>query len=431
MNLATPLGALAILALTASGAAAQTPTPTPNGLKGAGVFPLTVETSLVIRGVPGQIVVMTKPAKELRFTSRAKDRSGSERPLAVSFSGPMVTLAPPAGGTLPDGVLRVEAPASFAVRVEAQGGTVLVDGFGGAVAMVGKTTAARAHSLKGSFEADLEGGSLTLTDMGGTVTARIRAACVLTATNLRGALDLTSQDATFKVQGVGGACHLEAHGGSGELSGLAAGGTLSLSESSLRMTGGKGDMTVTSNAAVTFANMTGAMRFEMDGGNLHGQGNQGPVAVRSRRTEIKLEGISGDLDLDATRGNVVVQRVSGLLNAVIFAGDAKLLELQGPLRLDMDGGAASISWNAIEGDRDSLVENKGGDISVRFPGNASCRVSAKTRSGKITSDLPTIKAEDNSTEVSGTLGQGQKPLITIEADGNIMLSGGKGPALPS
>ena len=447
---APTVGALAILALFASGVATQTPAVKPDTVKAIGLFPVSSETSLVIRGVPGQIVVTTKPTRELHFTSRAKDKSGSERPIAVVFSETTVTMSPPPGATLSEGILRVEAPASFSVRVEAQGGTVVVDGFAGAVGIVGNGTVVRAQALMGTLDASVEKGSLSLTNLGGGVTARLGAESTLSATNLRAGLDLNSQDATFKVQGLAGACRLEAHGGSGELSGLAAGGDLRLSESALRLTGGKGDVTVTSDAAVEFSNMTASMRFEMDGGTLRGKGNQGPVEVRARRTDVnldgivgalrvegeglktKLVGISGELNLNVTRGNVLLQRTSGPLNAVIFAGDAQLFELQGAVRLDIEGGNAELSWTAITGDKDSLLENRGGDITVRFPANASCRVTAKAKSGRITSDIPSIKVPADATEAQGALGQGKGPVIAIEADGNIHLSAGaKSPAAPS
>src|SRR6185436_8326626 len=99
------MSALALVALLATSAAAQAPAGNADTVKAAGQFPVTTETSLVIRGVPGQVVVATKPARELRFTSRAKDKSGSERLLAVSFHEGTVTLAPPPGVTLPDGTL--------------------------------------------------------------------------------------------------------------------------------------------------------------------------------------------------------------------------------------------------------------------------------------------------------------------------------------
>ncbi len=197
-----------------------------------------------------------------------------------------------------------------------------------------------------------------------------------------------------------------------------------MSDSALRLTGGKGDLTVTSDSTVEFTNMNASMRFEMDGGSLHGKGNQGLVRVRGRRTDVKLEGIAGELDLDTTSGGVVVQKISGPVTAVVFGGDAQLLELQGAVDLDIGGGNAEVAWAAIAGDRDSRLRSNNGDLTVRFPANASCRVTARSSSGRITSDIPTIKVPEGATEVQGAIGPGQGPQIEIEAEGNIRLSTG-------
>ncbi len=431
VNSIRALGGLAIVALLAPGVAAQAPAVKTEPAKATGLFPIAAQTSLVIRGIPGQIVVTTKATRELRFTSKAKDKSGGERPIAVSFGDTTVTMTSPPGGALPDGVLRVEAPASFSVRVEAQGGTVVVDGFAGAVGIVGKGTVVRAQALTGPLDAGVEGGSLSVTNLGGAVVARVGAASTFSATDVRGGLDLNSRDATFKVQGLSGAFRLDARGGSGEVTGLASGGELRLSETPLRLTGGKGELTVTSNAAVDFTNMTASMRFEMDGGTLHGKGNQGAVRVRARRTGVKLEGITGEVDLDTTSAGVVVQKITGPVNAIVYGGDAQLLDLQGPVNLDIGGGNAEVSWTAITGDRDSLLKSTNGDLTVRLPANAACRVTARSSSGHVTSDLPALKAPPDATELDGALGQAQRPRIEIEADGNIHLSGSAKAAVPA
>jgi hypothetical protein len=421
---ARSLGILAILALFASGVAAQAPAAKPGADKATGRFPVTTQSALVIRGIPGQIVVTTKTAPELRFSSKAKDKSGSERPIAVEFGETTVTMTSPPGTALPDGILRVAAPASFSVRVEAQDGTVVVDGFAGSVGIVGKGTVVRVQALTGPLDAGVEGGSLNLNNLGGAVTARLGAKATFTASALRAGLDLNSRDATVKVQGLTGAIRLDARGGSADLTGLSSGGDVRMSDSALRLTGGKGELTVTSDAAVEFTNMNASMRFEMDGGSLHGKGNQGLVRVRGRRTDVKLEGIAGELDLDTTSGGVVVQKISGPVTAVVFGGDAQLLELQGAVDLDIGGGNAEVAWAAIAGDRDSRLRSNNGDLTVRFPANASCRVTARSSSGRITSDIPTIKVPAGATEVQGAIGPGQGPQIEIEAEGNIRLSTG-------
>jgi hypothetical protein len=90
----------------------------------------------------------------------------------------------------------------------------------------------------------------------------------------------------------------------------------------------------------------------------------------------------------------------------------------------MDGGTAAVSFAAIAGDRDSQIENRGGEIGVHFPPTAACRVSARSKAGKITSEIASIKTTPDGTSADGSLGTAGKSVITIEADGNIHLSGG-------
>jgi hypothetical protein len=123
--------------------------------------------------------------------------------------------------------------------------------------------------------------------------------------------------------------------------------------------------------------------------------------------------------------------VTGAVNAVVFAADAQFVELQGgPVRLDMEGGNAELSWAALPPDKDSLLENRSGDIAVRLPAGAACRVTAKTKSGRITSEIPTIKVPADATEVQGAVGPGSGPTIAIDANGNVRLSIGAGAPAP-
>ena len=71
VNSKRSLGVLAMVALFGSGIAAQAPAAKPGADKAMGLFPVTTQSSLVIRGIPGQIVVMAKPTRELRYTSKA------------------------------------------------------------------------------------------------------------------------------------------------------------------------------------------------------------------------------------------------------------------------------------------------------------------------------------------------------------------------
>jgi len=68
---------------------------------------------------------------------------------------------------------------------------------------------------------------------------------------------------------------------------------------------------------------------------------------------------------------------------------------QRPVQLEIDGGDADVSWVSLGGAKDSLLVNKSGNVTVRIPAGASCRVEAKSRYGRVDSSLPTVKVLDD------------------------------------
>lgn len=474
--------AAGLVAASAAVAAAEPPAE-PTATEAVGVFPIEGESLLVVKNVPGQVLVSTRKAREVRFVSRATDRSGSERPLGVWFDGSTVTLAPLPGAPTPDGILRVEVPETFAVRLEAKGGTSTIDGLRGYVDIRAKDTEVRCRAIAGTLEAAVERGSLRLdtvsgatvrakdaaveaNEIQGTLVMKLEGTAKLNAAAVRGDIDVDSDGGTVVVKGIDGGMRVRARGGSLEFSEVGAGGDLQLSGSAVKLIAVRGDLTVNSDAPVSFEKTTAALHFDLYGGSLTGNGNQGLVEVRTRNTEINLQAIdgpvrisgdglkvqvndvSGELYVEAAlstvvlakagggvslkieRGDVQLRGASGTISATVTGGDAQLLDLTGPVALEIDGGNAEVSWTSITGETDTFLQNTSGDVTVHFPGNASCRVEAKTKFGRIESDLPTVRVLEDGLEAQGPVGHGRRPTIKVEAEGNVRLLGASGGPAP-
>jgi hypothetical protein len=223
---------------------------------------------------------------------------------------------------------------------------------------------------------------------------------------------------------------------------------------------------VNSDTTVAFEKMAGALHFDLYGGSLQGTGNQGLVEVRTRNTEIGLNGIdgpvriqgdglkvhvndvSGELYVEAAvsdvviikagggvglkieRGNVALKGAQGNVTATITGGDAQLLELTGPVAMEIEGGNAEVSWTSISGETDTLVQNKSGDVTMHFPGNASCRVEATSKFGRVESDIATVRVMDDGKSAQGPIGHGRRPTIKVEAEGSVRLLAGVGGEAP-
>jgi DUF4097 and DUF4098 domain-containing protein YvlB len=259
-----------------------------------------------------------------------------------------------------------------------------------------------------------------------------------------------------------GGVRMKARGGSADFTGFAAGADFQLAGCTLKLSDGKGDVTVNSDTTISFEKMAGALHFDLYGGNLQGNGNQGLVEVRTRNTEIglqaidgpvrvqgdgvklKLNDVSGELYVETSvsdvviakagaavglkieRGNVALKGAQGTVSATIVGGDAQLLELTGPVSMEIEGGNAELGWNSITGDTDTLVRNGSGDVTIHFPASASCRVDATSKFGRVESDIPTVRVMDDGKSAAGPIGHGRRPTIKVEAEGNISLMGGGG-----
>jgi hypothetical protein len=243
------------------------------------------------------------------------------------------------------------------------------------------------------------------------------------------------------------------------LKGFEAGAELALSNTTLEIEEGKGDVTVTTDSTIQFRTMAAAMHLDMYGGFLRGTSNDGILEVRMRNSEINVEAIEkgmrvqgdglkarivdvgGELYVEASvsdvvidranavevhldRGNLTMQRATAAVKAIVTGGNAQILDSSGSVSLDLDGGDAEVSWASISGDADSQLVNKSGSITAWFPEGASCRVEAKTKYGRIESDLPKVIVRDDPTEAQGPVNNGQRPMIKIAAERDIHLQHG-------
>jgi DUF4097 and DUF4098 domain-containing protein YvlB len=213
---------------------------------------------------------------------------------------------------------------------------------------------------------------------------------------------------------------------------------------------------VGSDTTVLFEAMAASMHFDMDGGSLHGKGNEGILELRGRNTELNVETITGgmrvqgsglsvkivevggELQLEAASSNVVVdragsvvlrvdggsvtvQRATGAVQANVTGGDARILDASGPVNLELDRGDGEVSWSSFTGDKDSSLSGNNGNLTVRFPAAGGCRVEAKSKDGRIDSNLPTVRVLDGANEAQGPVNNGYRPIVRITASGDIHL----------
>ncbi len=472
-RVATMIGAVAVSAAAAAAGHAP-PIGEPFSIEPAVLVPIEDVSGVSIVGIRGQISISTRETRELQVISRALGADGAELPVGIWRDGGRLIVGPAPGDRGGPRLLDVEVPKGFAIAVDAADSDLVVLSEGGTVDLRGDNLRATVQARGASIVADLLAGTLNVSDskdatvrvratattisgMSGNVTVRATGGAVTVAT-VEGSTDVESEDSKLVFEGLSGPLHVDAQKGEAKVSGIKGGAELALIGTPLQLKEGKGDIVVRSDTPVIFEAMAASMHFDMDGGSLRGKGNAGLLELRGRNTELNVESITGgmrvqgrgltvkivdvggELQVEAANSNVVVdgaesvvlrvdggnvalQRATGAVQANVTGGDARILDVSGPVNLELDRGDGEVSWTSFTGDKDSNLVSNNGNLTVRFPPAKGCRVEAKSKDGRIDSDLPTVRVLEGSSEAQGPVNSGYRPIVKITASGDIHLLG--------
>ena len=469
--IAVMVGGLTVGSVLAA-AGLSLPTGEPFSVEPSVLVPIEDVSAVWIVGIRGQLSISTRETRELQVISLAPGAEGAELPVGIWRDGGRLIVAPAPGDRSGPRVLDVEVPKGFSIAVDAVDSDVVILSEGGTIDLRGDHVRATIQSPGASVLADVLAGTLNVSDskdanvrvratattisgMSGSVTVRATGGAVTVAAGT-GSTDVDSEDCTLAFSALSGPLHVKAQRGQATVAGIKAGAELALAGTPLQLKAGKGNITVTSDATVVFEAMAASMHFDMFGGSLKGKGNDGILELRGRNTELNVESITGgmrvqgdgittrvvdvgeELQLDTTSsdivvdraervvlkadgGNVMIQRATGAVSAKVVGADVRILDGSGSVNLELERGDGEVSWTSFSGDKDSILANKNGNLTVRFPASGGCRVEAKSKDGRIDSDLPTVRVMDDATEAQGPVNGGYRPIVHITATGDIQL----------
>ncbi|MFZ0708088.1 MAG: DUF4097 family beta strand repeat-containing protein [Candidatus Korobacteraceae bacterium] len=144
-----------------------------------------------------------------------------------------------------------------------------------------------------------------------------------------------------------------------------------------------------SHSDLTLASVPGDL--DISGDSLRGTDVTGPSRLVMRSKEVHLEGVSGDLDLESTNGDIEVRAAQKL----------------------------PVGKMTITGRK--------GDITLVLPANAGFQIDATARSGDINTDFSNIKVDKEAgarSQATGTVGNGAAHLVINSDRGDINISKG-------
>jgi hypothetical protein len=132
------------------------------------------------------------------------------------------------------------------------------------------------------------------------------------------------------------------------------------------------------------------------------------VSFKSSRTDMEFSRIDGDLDLDSD--DLHADQLTGPVHLTTRSKQIRLEDVSGDLRLEDEHGGIEVSMRSLG---NVQIDSRNGDIHLSVPDNAGFHVDARARDGKIQSDFPEVKIDNNEHEAkaSGSVGNGAAHIV--------------------
>jgi len=160
---------------------------------------------------------------------------------------------------------------------------------------------------------------------------------------------------------------------------------------------GSGDMEL--------SRVTGDLHFQTGSGNVHGREVSGPVRIKAGSGDIEIEEVGqGDVDARTGSGNITVRGIKGGFRAEAGSGDIRA-----------DGSPTSL-WS---------IRTGSGNVDMRVPSGASFDVDISSNSGTVTVDHPVTTTVQGRVQerksVVGRVGNGGPTISVHTGSGDIHL----------
>lgn len=170
------------------------------------------------------------------------------------------------------------------------------------------------------------------------------------------------------------------------------------------------------------------VRARSDDGSIRIERVSGRLELRTGDGSVRASDVSGELTIDTGDGSVTVDDAEGRL--AVETGDGGV-SVSGKLSVvKLHTGDGSVTYRAAPGSKmaDNWEITTGdGAVSLYLPAEFAARIDAHTGDGRITNDLGIDQLERGDTDsrtrrtLQGTLGEGGKLLRVRSGDGSIRL----------
>ncbi len=232
----------------------------------------------------------------------------------------------------------------------------------------------------------------------------------------RGDLTITDRKADVKVSG---------QHGDVALNDIAGAVSVNLDRGSVRVAKIVGDVNINGHIDdATVDDVNGSVQLNGDFfDNIHVSKVTKTVAFKSTRSDVSLASVPGDLEIsgDSLRGT----DVTGPSRLVMRSKEVHLEGVSGDLELQSTNGDIEVNAANKLPLGKMTITGKRGDVTVVLPSDAGFQLDATTRKGGISSDFSSVKVDNRdggTSTATGTVGNGAAKVVINSDVGDIKIN---------
>jgi DUF4097 and DUF4098 domain-containing protein YvlB len=194
-----------------------------------------------------------------------------------------------------------------------------------------------------------------------------------------------------------------------------------------------------SSSDINLENIIGDCDLQVSSGDLTAFVIDGNLSLLGSSSDIQVEENRGDLRVSTASGDVMISRVTGRAKIETTSGDLRIYGIDGSVDLQTTSGdilAENLSGSAkvtsTSGDirllglndpaGDFYVDATSGDVVLEVTREFSGRLEMETDSGNISADLDMTSNSSSDTHLQGMIGNGNGRINVVTISGDITLS---------
>jgi hypothetical protein len=441
-----------------------------------GFINLEGETRVRISAMSGTIAVRTGKSGELRYEVRSLDNRREERPVGLWLNGKSFEIAALEETGDERLLLEMAVPPDLAVEIDLDDSNVQVAGLRSDLLLIGAGLKVDARGIHGDLSVRAAQSDVKIDGVAGD--ADIDSEAIgLVASRIEGALTLTLLDSEAEVRGVTGEADadientvlsisgveaelvLRASGGRVQVEDVKRTSDLNLSGAPLVLNAAVGRSTIETDGEVRVGGSKGPVVIRGYGGPVMGNALESSVeiavdqavidledvkgavtisgsdleislknlqaeaTVRTAASQVRVEGAQSSLQITNEFGPVEVHGTKGDLKVVNRDADVVVAEAAGSVDVFATAETVDVGWETFPAEGHQVIANEFGGINVTLPNGTRCRIEAQSKEGRISSDIPTVRINDDEKFASGVIGGGRGPTIQIRSQGDVSITG--------